>query len=119
MSARALRKFSIEDIFVIVNDALSPYYYDKTVTVQQEMEDGEEVNKDVPVMEFIMRAIAHEMADRWTSTKEEVLEPMHAALDPRDYEEFTYSIDQPVSLITYRTRGGGGKKSRKTRRRRN
>jgi hypothetical protein len=120
-----VRVFEVEDIFTIVHDALWPFFDGKKVTVEQEKldDEGEMIDTqtmEVPTMEFIMRAIGAEMADRWTTDKEkEVLQPMHAVLDPRDYEEFTFSIDDPVVLITYKHRGGAGaKKSRKTRRRR-
>lgn len=107
--------YSIEDVFTIVHDALMAYYSDKTVTVEQEVEEGKEERMDVPMLEFIMHSIGHQIADRWASDKEEVLEDMHKALDPRDYGDFTFTIDKPTGLITFKS-SGGGKKTRKSRR---
>ncbi len=110
--------YSIEDVFTIVHDALMAYYSDNTVTVTQEVEEGKEERMEVPMLEFIMHSIGHQIADRWASSKEEVLEDMHKALDPRDYGDFTFTIDKPIGLVSPIKSRGGGKKTRKSKSRR-
>lgn len=112
--AAAEAKFSIKELFIIVNDALYPFYSNNKVTVEQEVEEGKEERMEVGQMEFIMRAIGHALEDRWAS-EEEVLPAMHAALDPREYDDFAFTIDKPTGLITYKFGARGGRrKSRKS-----
>jgi hypothetical protein len=110
------QRFSIEDIFTIVHNALMPFYSDKIVTVEQEDEDGSTERMEVSELAFIMNAIGHGLSpiNGWTDDINNVLGPMHKALDERDYEEFTFNLDKPTSLVTY-SRGGRRRKTRKSR----
>jgi hypothetical protein len=110
------RCFTMEDIFNIVHNALSPFYSNKTVNVEQEDMDGETERLEVPELEFIMHAIGQELSpiNGWTEEVEDVLGQMHKALDDRDYQEFTFSLEKPTALVSY-SRGGGRRKTRKSR----
>lgn len=108
------KKYSIEDLFNIVHRALMPYYDNETVNISYEKNDVEETS-NVPTLEFIMNSIGHELADSWTSTKEEAVEGMHKGLDGYGYYgEFTFDIDTS-SIGKIPSRGGSRRKLRKSR----
>ena len=95
--------FTIEDIFTIVHNALMPFYSDTTVTVEQERDDGTSTRFQVSQLAFIMNSIGHALSpiNGWTDHVDDVLRPMHSALDGRDYSTFTFTIDTPTALVSY------------------
>lgn len=98
-------QFSIQDVFTIVHYALMPYYLDESVTVVKENSDGEERTLTIPTLEFIMNAIAKELADRWADNGD-VIHQMHSALDGfGDYVQSAFDLHSSYSKVSPR-RGG-------------
>ena len=98
-------KFSIQDVFTIVHYALMPYYVDDSVTVVKKNSDGEECTLTIPTLEFIMNAIAKELAERWAH-KADVIHQMHCALDGfGDYVQSAFDLHSSYSKISRRYDG--------------
>lgn len=93
-------QFSIQDVFTIVHYALMPYYLDESVTVTKESSDGKEHTLTIPTLEFIMNAIAKELAERWAHNGD-VIHQMHCALDGfGDYVQSAFDLHSSYSTLS-------------------
>jgi hypothetical protein len=109
-------KYSLNDIFGLLREAT--LILDRPITVITEEEDGEQKKTGMLLSEFVAMSLAHELVDEssrmasesTTASKKDVISAMKANY----YEEVAFPNYEHFGVIL----GGGGRKTRKTAKRR-
>ena len=97
------KKFSISDVLDIVSRSAGLYFHGRTARVEED--DGKVTT--MTLSDFVLRAIAEELAGRW-ATPEEVT----AVLEEGDYEKDVFPTGEMGGLATI---SGGRRRSRRSR----
>jgi hypothetical protein len=107
------QRYSIKDVFELVNFAIGPYFHGKMATV---IDDGNKTQ--IPLTDFVLRCVAEEMIERWTGDDDNKKKVVETTLEKGNYEDYVVPTGEMGALGAI----SGGRRgrsigSRKTRRR--
>ena len=101
------QRYSIKDVFELVNFAIGPYFHGKMATVI----DDDWNNTQIPLTDFVLRCVAEEMKERWTGDDDNEKKVVETTLEKGNYEDYVVPTGEMGALGAI----SGGRRGRSTR----